>query len=185
QRASQGDALAFAAGDLTRPVPGHVGDPEPLQHIAHQRFFLPAIAVDAKTNIFRGAHVRKESQILKDVANASLLRGKVNLARGIEQSLAANPDHSGIGTEQSSHAFQDGGLAGSRGSEDHGNACGCGELHVNRKPAKPAGCEALRQLNLQRAHLPLQLKLLFRAYSRQSSPYEKTSSTRAVLLAAA
>src|SRR5487761_57215 len=66
--------------------------------------------------------MREQPALLEDVAEAALLRWQVDLARAVEQHLAAHGDATACRRQQAGQRIDDRGLAGARAAEQCGDA---------------------------------------------------------------
>ena len=88
QHASERGALFLTAGKLRRFAAGELAELERLEQVGDAAMAvqsgISAACVRRKAQIFAHGHVRKQRVILKDVAAATLLRGKMQLGGSVE-----------------------------------------------------------------------------------------------------
>ena len=90
ERARQRDALLLAAGDLPRAAPFEALQAEHLDRDAPRalRAASPAAMRERELDVLGDGHVRKERQLLHDVADAAILRRQVDLRLAVERDCA-------------------------------------------------------------------------------------------------
>src|SRR3954469_16181759 len=79
--------------------------------------------------------MRKQPPFLKHIADTALIDRNVNSMRAVEQALAVNLDVAGVGAHEPGNRIDERGLAGSRASEQCGDAGIAREFGVEREAA--------------------------------------------------
>ena len=128
QGAGQGGALALAAGQLGWILAGQGGQPEGIKPACHRRVPLAALGMTGRVaptvtererHVLVDGQVRKEGVVLKDIGQSSGLGGKADLAGGVVQGVALQPDVTGVRGEQPGDGLQRQALARSGRADDH------------------------------------------------------------------
>ncbi len=107
ERARESNTLALAAGELTRPRRGEVGDPERLEQLGSR----PA---SAERDVPLDRQVRKERVVLEHEPDGALLGRKRSAGRRVEPDLLSDANEAVLRLEQARDGTQDGRLAGAR-----------------------------------------------------------------------
>jgi hypothetical protein len=92
------------------------------------------------------AKVRKESEVLKDIAGVAFANWEFYALSRVEYHSTANADCSRIRGGESGDAVEQGGLAGSRRAKQDGDSWGHGKGDIQRK-----SCELFSEANLKAA----------------------------------
>ena len=127
--ARQRHPLLLAAGQLVRPAPGDVaGEPDELEQLAHPGP-VPALgAGEPVGDVPRDVEVGEEVALLRDVAEAPLLRRHPGAGTGDE--VVAEPHLAGLGPHEARHDAQQRRLSAA-GRSDHGRRRAGGDDEVD------------------------------------------------------
>src|SRR5579862_363334 len=90
---------------------------------------------DSECDILFCAQMRKQRQILKDIASIAFSRRKIDCMRWIEESFLAHRDASRIRRSQSGDAIEQRGLPCSRWPKQNRDAGSDRNVHVKRETA--------------------------------------------------
>ena len=95
---------------------------EPLEHLDHPPLaVLPRPAAETKADVPGDRQMRKQRVALEDVADPPLLRRQIHAGLRVEQHAVVDDHAPGVGLDQAREALERQRLAGTRGSEQHGD----------------------------------------------------------------
>ena len=118
QRATDRDALAFAAGQRCRKAAQQPLESEQLNDVSRLDSSRGLrCAVEAVQNVRFHAQMRKEQVILENIAQASSLRREIDAAITVEQGFAVDDDVSPLWPAHSCKCVYQGGLSGAGATE--------------------------------------------------------------------
>src|SRR5262249_16571139 len=94
---------------------------ENLQNLIESKV-APGVPPVTIKQVVSDREVRKESQILRDIADAPLGRRKKDASFGVRQDMRSQLHESGAWAPQTGNHIEQGSLAGTRGTENDGDS---------------------------------------------------------------
>src|SRR5262249_7976074 len=100
------------------------------QGIADQSSFLQSVHANAESDVLSRSHMRKQSEVLKNITYAAMLCRNIPTACGVVKIFADNGNRAGIRSHEAGNALQDGRFSRTGRPEDHCNPGRTGEIHI-------------------------------------------------------
>ncbi len=171
QRASERDALALAARELTGTAikqaadVEQIGDARTLRGVVGKPVHAPPVV-----EVLAHIEMRKQPGILEHIADAAAVRRDMQVCRRVVQHFAVDGDDAAIGPQQSRDDVDQRGLAGARGAEQPGDPAFAGKRGFDREFA-----ELSCNVDAQHAQFPCR-----RRRARRANHSEATSAASAM-----